>query len=80
MSRVDAGVARAGEPGVAIAPVATASVVVEQGDSLWGIAASIAPDRDPRDVIHEIRELNGLRGSLIQPGQVLLVPSSVQHG
>jgi LysM domain len=80
IGRVDAGVARAGAPAATSAPVATASVVVEQGDSLWEIAASLAPDRDPRDVIHEIRDLNGLRGSLIQPGQVLLVPSSVAHG
>ena len=58
------------------APLATVQVVVEQGDSLWNIAQRLAPGRDPRDTIHEIRQLNGLRGNLIQPGQVLLVPSS----
>ena len=56
-------------------PVATARVVVQQGDSLWNIAQRQAPQRDPRDTIHEIRELNGLRSNLIQPGQVLLVPT-----
>lgn len=57
------------------APLLTQSVVVEQGDSLWIIAQRLAPQRDPREVIHEVRELNGLRSNLIQPGQVLLVPS-----
>lgn len=68
-----------GEPALAnseplVAPE-TASVVVEQGDSLWNIAQRLAPEKDPRDVVHEIRELNGLPGNLIHPGQVLLVPS-----
>jgi hypothetical protein len=58
-------------------PVATASVVVEQGDSLWNIAQRLAPATDPREVVHEMRELNGLRSNLIQPGQVLLVPSGL---
>jgi hypothetical protein len=70
-----------GEPvraeAAAAAPVATASVVVEQGDSLWAIAERHVPNRDPRDVIHEVRELNGLRSNVIQPGQVLLVPSEL---
>ena len=61
---------------VAVEPLATARVVVQQGDSLWNIAQRQAPERDPRDTIHEIRELNGLRDNLIQPGQVLLIPTS----
>lgn len=57
--------------------VATAEVVVEQGDSLWSIARRVAPGSDPRDVVYGVRELNGLRSNLIQPGQVLLVPSDL---
>lgn len=68
-----------GEPARAVsgptAPIATASVVVEQGDSLWQIAQAVAPGRDPREVVSRIRELNGLSSNLIQPGQVLLVPT-----
>lgn len=68
-----------GEPARAVAgpagPVITASVVVEHGDSLWVIAQRVAPASDPREVVHRMRELNGLRSNLIQPGQVLLVPS-----
>ncbi len=58
-------------------PVSAQSVVVEQGDSLWLIAGRTAPDSDPREVITRIRELNGMRSNLIQPGQVLLVPSAL---
>jgi nucleoid-associated protein YgaU len=57
--------------------LATQSVVVEQGDSLWLIAGRTAPDSDPREVVTRIRELNGMRSNLIQPGQVLLVPSTL---
>jgi nucleoid-associated protein YgaU len=57
------------------APVVTASVVVKQGDSLWNIARRVSPGADPREVVGQIRDLNGLRSNLIQPGQVLLVPS-----
>jgi nucleoid-associated protein YgaU len=59
------------------APVSTLSVVVEPGDSLWSIAVRTAPTTDPRDVVTRIRDLNGMRSNLIQPGQVLLVPSGM---
>ena len=70
----------AGEPVLAgseasVVPTTTVTVVIEQGDSLWEIARRVAPGADPRDVVHRIRELNGLRSNLIQPGQVLLVPA-----
>ena len=58
------------------APVLTQSVVVEQGDSLWLIAERAAPESDPRGVVTQIRELNGLRSNVIQPGQVLLIPAA----
>ncbi|MGR2753845.1 LysM peptidoglycan-binding domain-containing protein [Agromyces arachidis] len=51
------------------------TVVVGAGDSLWGIAESIAPTADPRDVIHEIMQLNGLRDAVVQPGQELVLPA-----
>lgn len=63
--------------GPAAQPVSTQTVVVEQGDSLWLIAGRTAPTADPREVVTRIRELNGMRSNLIQPGQVLLVPSGL---
>ena len=50
------------------------TVVVGAGDTLWGIAESIAPSADPREVIHEIMRLNGLRDAVVQPGQRLALP------
>lgn len=49
-------------------------IVVQPGDTLWTIAGRIAPDRDPRAVIHQIREINGLSGASIQAGERLAVP------
>jgi len=68
------------EPALAqkVAPsgvVPTLSVTVEEGDSLWAIARALAPQADPRGVVLDIRELNGLSSNTIQPGQVLLVPA-----
>lgn len=50
------------------------SVVVQPGQTLWGIARSAAPDRDPRVVISAIRELNAMPTTEISAGQVLLLP------
>jgi len=57
--------------GAAGEPVA---VVVGSGDTLWGIAQEIAPDRDPRSVVQQIRSLNDLGTRSIVPGQSILVP------
>ncbi len=73
---VGVGLARASS-GEVMVPVSTLSVVVEPGDSLWAIAGRTAPTTDPREVVSRIRDLNGLRSNLIQPGQVLLVPSGL---
>lgn len=55
-------------------PAVFDTVVVGAGDTLWGIAESIAPTADPRDVILEIMQLNGLRDPVVQPGQRLALP------
>jgi nucleoid-associated protein YgaU len=50
------------------------SVVVQPGDTLWSIAGSLGGDDDVRAVVDEIQELNGLEGSALVPGQVLVLP------
>jgi LysM repeat protein len=52
-------------------------VTVAPGDTLWSIAAQAAPDRDPRDVIEEIRQLNDMQGGVLPIGVVLRVPATV---
>jgi hypothetical protein len=53
----------------------TISVTVQAGQSLWAIAGTVAPDRDPRDVIADIVQLNNLSGGTVSPGQQLFVPA-----
>jgi hypothetical protein len=51
------------------------TIVVGQDDTLWAIAARTRPGTDPRVTVRRIRELNGLSGSIVQPGQRLRLPS-----
>ena len=51
------------------------SVMVQPGDTLWGIAAAIDPGADPRSLIAEIREVNGLTQYGLKPNKVLLFPT-----
>jgi LysM repeat protein len=46
--------------------------VVRPTDTLWSIAAT--GYKDPRKGVWEIRERNNLEGTLIVPGQVLILP------
>ena len=46
--------------------------VVQPADTLWSIAA--AGYSDPREGVWEIRRRNDLGGTLIVPGQVLVLP------
>jgi len=55
----------------------TAIMTVQSGDSLWTIAMDTAQRTDPRETVEQIRELNGLRDSMIVPGQQLIVPQGV---
>jgi len=50
------------------------SVTVQSGESLWAIAAAVAPERDARDVIADIVQLNNLSAGTVLPGQQLYVP------
>lgn len=62
-----------GERGAA--PV-TEKVVVDRGDTLWGIATKVGGPGETRAVMYEIEKLNRLESSALVEGQVLLVPAS----
>lgn len=49
-------------------------VTVSGGETLWSLAVELAPERDPRDVVAEIVELNNLTSSVVQAGEQLFVP------
>lgn len=48
-------------------------VTVQSGDTLWEIARSISPDRDPREVVWEIKQINGLGDGLVA-GERIRIP------
>lgn len=52
-----------------------AYLTVADGESLWSIAESLAPQGDPREVIDEIVRINGLDDTVVQPGQRLALPA-----
>ena len=54
--------------------VSSRTYVVRPGDTLWGIAATVAPDRDPREVVHDLDVLNEAPVGRLTPGMVLAVP------
>jgi hypothetical protein len=58
-----------------IEPAVTRTYVIREGDTLWSIATTIAPGRDPRPVIHELELMNGDAAGPLVPGRVLEVPA-----
>jgi hypothetical protein len=54
--------------------VPTRTVVVHEGDTLWGIASKVAGPGDVRDMVYRIEELNSLPGPELAEGQELAVP------
>jgi LysM repeat protein len=66
----------AGSPLVGGAPpVASETVTVEPGDTLWDLASSRYPGADVRQKVYEIEQLNGLSGPAIEAGQHLRMPA-----
>jgi LysM repeat protein len=67
--------AKAADNASSLTVTPTVSVTVQPGESLWAIAGQIDPDRDPRDVIADIVQLNDLQAGKVMPGQQLFVPN-----
>jgi len=55
-------------------PAATAVVQVGAGETVWDVARRVAPDAATPAVVQRIRELNGMAGSELRPGERLTVP------
>jgi Tfp pilus assembly protein FimV len=66
---IDAGPPRpaSSRPGLADGHV----YVVQPGDTLWSIAAAVAPNDDPRSVVDRLREANGT--DVLQAGDRLVI-------
>jgi len=75
---VVAGVLLAGGTAQASRPAKALPVqyhVLMPGETLWGLAAQLAPSADPRDVVAQIIELNSLTGAEVRAGTRLALPS-----
>ncbi len=64
-------VGMAPSPGI---PAETVVARVGAGETIWDVARRVAPEYDQRAVVERIRQLNGMAGSALQPGQQLQVP------
>ena len=60
--------------GQAGSPVPTRTVEVGVGDTLWGIASTVAKPGQVRETVHQIEELNALTGPGLVVGQEIAVP------
>ena len=49
-------------------------VNVQQGDSLWSIAKDYAGNKDIRQVVYEISELNNIHNNPIHIGDIIKIP------
>ncbi len=63
------------EPGGRAALERTVEVVVQPGDSLWSIARRLAPNDDPRPLVHRLERSRPRPGAL-QVGERLFVAAS----
>lgn len=63
----------AGSPAPRHAVPPGAVVTVQPGDTLWSIAGQVAPGRDPRRVVEQLRRSNHLGTVSLTPGQTLKV-------
>ena len=71
---VVAGLSWLGESPDPAIPERTAVVRVGAGETLWDVAARVAPRSDPRAVLERILQLNGLPDAEVVPDQQLQVP------
>jgi len=56
-------------------PTPYIKVSVKPGETLWSIAASIAPEGDRRSLVADIVEVNRLKSPELQAGQKIFIPT-----
>lgn len=52
--------------------------IVARGETLWSIARTLAPGRDPRSVVESLRRANRLESAALRVGQALQIPPEFQ--
>ena len=66
--------AKAAESAAELSLTPTVTVTVQPGETLWAIAGAVAPERDPRDVVADIIQLNNLDAARVDAGPAALRP------
>lgn len=64
-------------PAAATSAPPARTLVVQAGDTLWGVAERVAPHRDPRVVVAELQWANHLRDARVPAGLRLAVPPGI---
>ena len=54
-----------------------AKVVVQEGQTLWGIATSKYPELSPEQAIWKLRSVNDLRSDQLVAGTTLVLPNDI---
>lgn len=49
-------------------------ISIQAGDTLWSIAKNYSDNKDIREVIYNISELNNIHNTPIQPGDIIKIP------
>lgn len=53
------------------------TVSIENGDTLWEIAAEYMPNTEIRRAVHKLCTINNLEAGQIYPGQIIKVPMAI---
>ena len=58
-------------------PTATLDYLVQEGDTLWGIAVTVTPaGGNLRDTIDVIKDANGIDSSIVHAGELIQIPAT----
>jgi predicted Zn-dependent protease len=71
---VVAGLSWLGQRTAPAVPERISMIRVGAGETIWDVAARVAPQSEQRAVVDRIRQLNGLAGGEVVPDQQLQVP------
>jgi len=51
------------------------NIQVERGQTLWNIAKNYSGyEHDPRKLVYQIKKINNIDNSILQPGQIIRIP------
>lgn len=56
-------------------PVSYTEILIKKGDTIWSIAQKYNYNQqDPRKLVRQIKIINNIQNSILQPGQMIKIP------